>query len=205
MQLLCAFVTLIMIDPFPAGIRVDGTKAMMFVDGENLVLRYQDLVKDKPSADHITHHINLFVWSSVLNAFLKHLNIIRRYYFTSVQGDDSKIEEVEALIRSSGFEAPRVFKKFKNRPSKQVDIALATEMLTHGFRGNYDYALLVSGDKDFVPVVDSLASEGRRILLWYVSSGCSPALKRAADHCFDLSQVLTESGGAAWSAMRCGT
>ena len=53
-------------------------------------------------------------------------NVIRKYYYTSVKGDSDKLAEVERGLKSLNIEAPRVFKKNKNKGSKRVDISLAT-------------------------------------------------------------------------------
>ena len=86
-----------------------------------------------------------------------------------------------------------MFKKNKGREgrgSKQVDISLAVEMLSHAHRGNYDAAVLVAGDGDYVPLVDAVAAAGRRVFLWFVKDGLSAVLRRRVDHFYDLGRVL---------------
>ena len=63
-------------------------------------------------------------------------------------------------------------------------------MLSHAFRKNYDIAVLVAGDEDYVPLVKAVMSEGRRVVIWFLSDGLSPKLVDAADHFFDLDVVL---------------
>jgi hypothetical protein len=43
----------------------------------------------------------------------------------------------------------------KRRRQKEVDILLATDMLTHGFNGNMKTAVLLSGDLDFRPIIEA--------------------------------------------------
>ena len=47
-------------------------------------------------------------------------------------------------------------------------------MLTHAFRKNYDMAILVAGDEDYIPLVKAVMSEGRKVVLWFVEDGLSP-------------------------------
>ena len=47
--------------------------------------------------------------------------------------------------------------------AKGVDIALTTDMLSNAFLGNYDVAVLVAGDGDYVPLVEQ-AFGGERLL-----------------------------------------
>jgi uncharacterized protein (TIGR00288 family) len=71
-----------------------------------------------------------------------------------------------------------------------VDITLATEMLGHAHRKNYDIAVLVAGDEDYVPLAEAVKREGRQVVLWFVKDGLSPALQGAADHFWDLGELL---------------
>src|SRR5690242_3733672 len=49
---------------------------------------------------------------------------------------------------------------YKNRRQKGVDISLAVDALRHAERGNMKVALLVSGDGDFKPLVQTLVEMG---------------------------------------------
>jgi len=64
---------------------------------------------------------------------------------------------------------------------KQVDVQLATDMLTHAFHRNMEKAVLVSGDLDFKPVVDSLVSLGTHIHVCCERQSGSADLYWAAD------------------------
>jgi|GEM_PF-1226410 len=168
-----------------------GSKAMMFVDGENLAIRYGEMLGASKPPFHVSFVPNVFVWSTFANA-ADHTacEIVRRYYYTAVQGDEHKVEDIEEQLKNLGIEAPRVFKKTRGRRAKRVDISLATDMLSHAHRKNYDLAILVGGDEDYLPLLQAVAAEGRRIVLWALESGLSPALARAADHLFDIGHIL---------------
>lgn len=166
--------------------------SMVFVDGENLAVRYGNLlqsVNTKPPA-HVQYDPGVYVWSRELNNLCYHGGVIRRHYYTSVQGDDNRILDIIEKLKAAGIEAPNVFKRTKTKGSKRVDVSLTTDMLLHAARKNFELAVLVAGDEDYVPLVEAVKSEGRRVLLWFVSDGLSPALKRAADHFRDLDEAL---------------
>ena len=57
---------------------------------------------------------------------------------------------------------------------------------------NYDVAILVAGDQDYIPLVDAVMAEGARVVLWFLEKGLHPALKRKADYYFDLGLILLE-------------
>lgn len=163
----------------------------MFVDGENLAIRYKEILKEKNEKEkaHVIHEPDVFVWSEYASRKHSPQDFIRRYYYTSSRGDELRRKSCEDQLRDVGIEAPRVFHRKGTRKSKGVDIALATDMLTHAHRKNYDVAILVSGDGDFFPLVEAVKNEGRRVAVWFFE-GISPALKRAADHYWNIGELL---------------
>lgn len=165
---------------------------MMFIDGENLAIRYAELLTEgKPTQDHVKLEKDVFVWTSYANVrHHERCEVVRRHYYTAVQGDSPRLEEIEDRLKEVGIEAPRVFKKQKGRRSKRVDLSLASEMLGHAHRRNYEIAILVGGDDDYVPLVDAVMSEGRRVVLWALPSGLSETLARRCDHAFDIGTLL---------------
>ena len=44
---------------------------------------------------------------------------------------------------------------------KGVDIQLATDMITHSFKNNYDVAILVAGDNDYVGALQAVKDNGK--------------------------------------------
>jgi uncharacterized LabA/DUF88 family protein len=71
-------------------------------------------------------------------------------------------------------------------------------MLLHAARKNYEVAILIAGDEDYVPLVEAVKSEGRRVYVWAVSNGLSPALRRAADHFNLLDELLLARNIGDW-------
>ena len=185
----------------PWRVRGKPHRVMLFVDGENLAIRYGNMLGDKELPDHVHFKKDEYVWSDVLNAALELYEMSRSHYYTSAIGTDDVREIVEDTLRSFRMDAPRVFQRFKGRGSKRVDISLTTEFLMHAFRDNYDIAILVSGDEDFVPAVEAVADHGKMIVLWALPDGLSPALRRAVHHYFDLSKVLLTDKPAAWATV----
>lgn len=48
---------------------------------------------------------------------------------------------------------------------KETDINLATHMLSKGFQNAYDIAILVSGDTDYIKVVETLHNIGKTVII----------------------------------------
>lgn len=167
-------------------------RVMIFVDGENLAIRYKRTLENGEPQSHVNFEPDIFVWSRYMN--LDHRmqvwRVVRKYYYTSARQDDLYRQDIEEKLKGLGIEAPRVFKKDKTRGSKRVDISLAVDMLTHAHRKNYDVAILVAGDEDYVPLVQAVMAEGRQVVLWFLKNGLSPVLKREVDFYFDISEFL---------------
>lgn len=167
-------------------------EAMVFVDGENLAIRYGNLLKanNAKAPGHVFYQPDTFVWSMGINNVCLKGGVIRKHYYTSIVGDDQLLAETEKKLKAAGIETPNVFKKTKTRGSKRVDISLAADMLTHASRRNYEIAILVAGDEDYVPLVEAVKIEGRRVFIWFVEDGLSPVLRHSADRYSDLGKIL---------------
>ena len=66
-------------------------------------------------------------------------------------------------LRSNGF----IIKPLKNDSEKKiqkgVDVYIACSMLKHAFENQYDTAVILSGDKDFLPVIEMVRDMGKRV------------------------------------------
>jgi uncharacterized LabA/DUF88 family protein len=166
---------------------------MLFVDGENLAMRWRSQHEKKQVPSHVEYEPDVFVWSRYLN-MEKHAccNIVRRHYYTSAGRDIDYQEGIADRLKSLGLEAPRVFPRTKSRKSKRVDVTLSVDMLAHAYQKNYDVAVLVAGDEDYVPLVEAVKNAGRRVFLWFCQAGLSPALKHSSDYYFDIAAILCE-------------
>jgi hypothetical protein len=173
---------------FPDSTR-ETTRVMMFIDGENLAKRYAAMRGDDRQREHIKYERDVYVWSNYANRD-RFPQVIRRHYYTSAPGDGPARAAIEEALRKVGIQAPRVFHRPKSGRSKRVDITLATEMLSHAHRKNYDTAVLVAGDADYVPLVDAVKREGQQVVLWFVQDGLSHDLRCAADHYWDLGELF---------------
>lgn len=170
-------------------------KAAVFVDGENLVFRYQDMLKSglHPHPE-VTHFPDEFVWSKRILLYC-HFHISRLSYYTSAVGDDVKINALTDRIRNVDFIAcddkdglaepmlARVFKKpSKSQKSRLVDISITLDTLVAAYTHQIDTIVLITGDGDFVPVVRELMHQGIKVHCLGLSSGLNPELQRTPDY-----------------------
>jgi uncharacterized LabA/DUF88 family protein len=70
----------------------------------------------------------------------------------------------------------------KRLRQKEVDVLLAVDMLTHGFDGNVEKAVLLAGDLDFRPIIEALVRRGVFVEVWYEKNSLAKELRWAADH-----------------------
>ncbi len=66
----------------------------------------------------------------------------------------------------------------KTIKEKEIDIALATEMLSSAFQNKYDIAVLVSGDGDYAPVIKKILSLNKSVEIWTFKKALSYRLTK---------------------------
>jgi uncharacterized LabA/DUF88 family protein len=79
--------------------------------------------------------------------------------------------------------------KHKKIRQKQVDVLLAVEAMHHAFQKNMSHAVLIAGDLDFKPIVDSLIQYGIYVTVRYDRSSASSHFFWAADSSQAISPI----------------
>jgi uncharacterized LabA/DUF88 family protein len=176
-------------------------KMMLFVDGENLVCRYQEMAKDgRTPQQRVRHQKDIYVWANGF-AMPGRWEVIRGYYYTTVSGDDSKyqtvIDEIKGLSIEGGLSTPTITsanrmypvvlkKNSRSAKAKGIDIQMTVDILTHVYQDNVDAVYLFSGDGDYKPIIDEAIRRGKRVFVAAFSNGFSPLLRQVADESFEL-------------------
>jgi len=139
-------------------------RVMIFIDGSNL---YHSL---KGNFQRIDIDIGKFC-----HKLLDKRRLIRIYYYNAAVG---RKEEPERYQHQQAFFANVSAKPYcelrlgrlvyTNWPSvppyeKGVDIQLTTDLLTHSFKNNYDVAILVAGDSDYVGALQAVKDNGKHV------------------------------------------
>jgi uncharacterized LabA/DUF88 family protein len=181
---------------------------MLFVDGENFTFRAQEFAQkhNVKLEEGRYHKRDVFVWlpgigareSIVPNAPVSiQASAFRAFYYTSIVGDDQRLTTVREDLWNLGFH-PEVFKKEKQRAkSKGVDIALAKDFLSNAFMDNYDAAVLIAGDADYIPMVNEVKRLGKLVyVIFFHEKGCG--LSRVLQTCSDEFFKIDESFSTQW-------
>jgi uncharacterized LabA/DUF88 family protein len=179
-------------------------RTILFIDGENLVFRYQDAVKaGRVPNEGVVHEPDCFVWHPSLTS-ISVLHLIRVCYYTSVVGDDPKVEQVKQKLASimyqcdstpemskTGQIVPMVFKKLqKSTKTRVVDIHLIIDVLRFAHSNAVDLIYLASGDLDYMPLIQEVMRQGKQVYVGGFSSGLAKPLTYSCDEFFDLDQFF---------------
>lgn len=185
-------------------------RLMAFVDGENLVCRFQAMKEaGRIPHDDVLHIPDVVAWRPrTIQAGLT--IVLRTTYYTCTTGGDAGVGAVEEALGKATFNQysppggmigpqppnnvrPCVFRKMKNRREKGVDIRMTVDILTHIHQNNLDVVYLVPGDGDYMPVVDEAVRCGKQVYVAALSSGLSAGLVNRADQFVSLDDVFFKS------------
>lgn len=64
---------------------------------------------------------------------------------------------------------------------KEVDVALATAVMSGAMKDAYDTAVIISGDRDFIPAIEYVRTLGKRVEIISYDCALSTQMKRLAD------------------------
>jgi uncharacterized LabA/DUF88 family protein len=111
--------------------------------------------------------------------------LIRVYYYDAAVTADQDPDENRK--RNSDFEIIKCWDNIQLRlgrlikgrdgwRQKGVDVLLAIDMITKAYQQQYETAVLLAGDDDFVDVVNAVKDEGRRVFGAYEAKSASKRL-----------------------------
>jgi len=139
-------------------------RVTIYIDGSNL---YHSL-KDEFSRTDLD-------FEKFCNKLLGGRHLVRIYYY-NVSLDQTKEPDRYKEQQKFFFRMRRVSYLemrlgrliYRNWPNeapyeKGVDVKLTTDMLIHGFGGNYDVLVLVSSDSDFVDALQAIKDKGKHV------------------------------------------
>lgn len=139
-------------------------RVMIFIDGSNM---YHSL-------RHFFKKTNIDI-GKFCQKILDKRRLVRIYYYNARVGQKEEPERykdqkkyfagVEAIPYTELRLGRLVYNNWPGNPpyEKGVDIQLATDMITHSFKNNYDVAVLVAGDNDFVGALQAVKDNGKNV------------------------------------------
>ena len=139
-------------------------RVMIFIDGSNL---YHSLKNFFKRTD-----IDI---GKLSNKLLGKRRLVRIYYYNAKVGlkeEPQRYRDQQAFFASVSaipyceLRLGRlVYINWPNTPpyEKGVDIQLATDMITHSFKNNYDVVVLLAGDNDYVGALQAVKDNGKNV------------------------------------------
>lgn len=93
-------------------------------------------------------------------------------------------------LRDKGFRViGRDCFDYNKEQQKEVDVAMASEMIVHALKDHYDVAIVVSGDRDFVPAIQHVQASGKRVEVAAFENTLSDESKKIADTYYILDKI----------------
>jgi len=167
-------------------------RIMIFIDGSNL---YHSL---KAFFRRTDIDIGKFA-----NKLLEKRRLIRVYYYNARVGlkeepdryrDQQKFfNSIEAIPYCELRLGRLVYNNWPNSPpyEKGVDILMATDMITHSYKNNYDVAIVVAGDNDYVPAIQAVKDNGKNTeVALFGKQSSSLQLRKVTDTVIDINKRL---------------
>ena len=137
-------------------------RVAVFIDGSNLYNGMRDNLANT--------RVNL---QTFVRQLIGERNVMRTYYYNAPLTDDyeNDLREGQQRFFESLRRIPYVTVRLgrlhrRNDGSlveKGIDVAIAVECLSLAYENTYDTALLVSGDSDYVELVEALKRKGKHV------------------------------------------
>jgi uncharacterized LabA/DUF88 family protein len=137
---------------------------MVFIDGSNL---YHSLKE-------VFHRTDLDI-GKLCQKLIEKKRLIRCYYYNAEVGvkqepdryyrQQAFLDSVQATPYTELRLGRLVYNNWPATPpyEKGIDIMLTTDLLTHSFKRNYDVAILVAGDTDYVGAIQAVKNNGQNV------------------------------------------
>lgn len=167
-------------------------KLMIFMDGSNFlggVANYQEQTKKVYKINYHALERNLIEVGSKHGLIL--LEHIKTYFYgpkctpeelKSTNPKVSYAKQIGELVHDLEKNHVRCILKDKIKgKEKGVDVALVTDLLSFAFTNAYDYAIVVSGDADFIGAYDEIKRYGKIVCIASFKSHFNDTLMQYVD------------------------
>lgn len=161
-------------------------RVMVFIDFRNIY----DSCRNFAGTDKV--RMDLFRLTQIL---VGSRDLVGAYVFdASLKGAsmDPETRRIHDKLSDIGFRVMNresMVKRDGDYVQKEVDVSLACEMLEHALLNHFDIAIVVSGDRDFVPVMQKVQAAGKRVEVAAFDNVYSDECKRTADVYYLLNDI----------------
>lgn len=153
-------------------------RMIIFIDARNLLGGQEEFSNIVPKYQ--------FGYSEMLAHFSKDFHIIRGYYYDGAPHESQQSggkKDFFNWLRHLGITLRLKEIDFSSpKPSqKGVDIFLTSDMISLAYENAYDIAVIVSGDGDYVALIELVKSKGKKVWVVSFKSSLSDKLRKCAD------------------------
>jgi len=144
-------------------------RAMVFIDLGNVLNHAKQFRKFDAKLD----------FKDLVDTVVKDRKLVCTYVFDGAF-DDRTDQGIRNELKKLGCEV-------KTRPcsyigkQKEIDNEMTCEILSHAYEDSYDIAIIVSGDRDFRPVIEKIQILGKKAEVAGFSDCISEALSKSSD------------------------
>jgi uncharacterized LabA/DUF88 family protein len=161
-------------------LKVTDNRVAVFIDASNIY--------------HVGKELDINVNYKKLRALLKgESKSFQGYFYTGVNSANQKEKQFLSNICSLGYKI--IGKEIIRQPDgikANLDVELALDMHHKALNNEYDTAILVSGDGDFIDVVKRLQELGKRVEVVSFRKRTNKELIKVADAYLDLTEISHE-------------
>ena len=170
-------------------------RVMVFIDGSNL---YHSLKM-------VFNHTDLDI-GKLCQKLIEKKRLVRCYYYNATVGMKQEPERYHrqqaflASVQATPYTELRlghlVYNNWPATPpyEKGIDIMLTTDLLTHSFKRNYDVAILVAGDTDYVGAIQGVKNNGQNVeVALFGKESTSRPLRDVADRVITIDGRLLKN------------
>ena len=160
----------------------DAEKVNVYIDGSNL---YHTLrgVANRTDVDFGKFTAKLVGSRRLVRAYYYNAPVDQTKEADHYRGQQQFFQALRTIDYFEVILGRLIYRNWPNeRPyEKGIDIKIATDMLVHGHRDNYDVAVLVSGDTDFADAIQAVKDLGHHVEVALFNVSGSQRLREVAD------------------------
>lgn len=149
-------------------------RIMIFIDHNNILRVFKkmdsfrfDYLKLREIISRRRNIISTTTYMGIEPSKTRQIASGKKSFFDFLRRKDIDVITARVKIRPDG-----------TRKEKEIDVKLATDMLSSAFEDRYDTCILVSGDGDFKPVLKKIISLGKKVEVWAFRVTLSPRLSQ---------------------------
>ena len=147
-------------------------RVMVFIDFRNV------------TANSFDPRTGRFDYSLMTHRLVAGRRLVRAFVFDGEYGDSDGCDRgrrIRDCLEYNGFTVRTRPYDAHGERQKGVDVDLACTVMFHAAAGDFDVAVLVTGDGDFAPLAEHLKLMGRRVEVASFEGSLSKGLRRCAD------------------------